>query len=70
MITSRLSSKAQTTLPRAVRTALGIKEGDQLAYEINAGAVILTKAEPPADDPFAVFEEWASEADARAFAEL
>ena len=70
MITSRISSKAQTTLPRAVRTALGIKDGDQLAYEVKAGAVILTKAEAPAEDPFAAFEEWGSEADARAFAEL
>ena len=70
MITSKISSKAQTTLPRAVRTALGVGDGDQVAYEIKGQVVILTKVGPPADDPFAVFEEWASGADTRAFADL
>ena len=70
MITSKISSKAQTTLPRSVRAALDVKGGDQLAYEIKAGVVVLTKVGRPAEDPFAVFEEWASEADARAFADL
>ena len=70
MITSKISSKAQTTLPRAVRAALDVRDGDQLAYEIKDGVVILTKAGPPAEDPFAVFQEWASDADAKAFADL
>ena len=71
MITSRITSKAQTTVPQAVRTALGLKAGDELAYEIRDGRVILTKARGPAqDDPFATFEEWNSEADQRAYANL
>ena len=70
MITGKVSSKAQTTLPRAVRAALDVKDGDQLAYEIKGGIVILTKAGRPSEDPFAVFEEWGSEADAQAFADL
>jgi antitoxin PrlF len=71
MITSRISRKAQTTLPRAVRTALGVSGGDELAYEIKGREVVITRAgQAPADDPFAVFDEWASDADAKAYAGL
>ena len=44
MITSKLTSKAQTTIPQPVRAALRLAEGDELAYEIDGGRVILTKA--------------------------
>lgn len=71
MITSRITSKAQTTVPQAVRTALGLREGDELAYEIRDGQVTLTKARGGVhDDPFVTFEEWDSEADRRAYADL
>ena len=69
MITSRITSKAQTTVPQAVRSALGVREGDELAYEIADGRVILTRARPvAADDPFAEFDEWNSEADRKGYA--
>jgi antitoxin PrlF len=65
MIQSRISSKAQTTIPRAVRAALGLREGDSVAYRIEGDRVVLTRAEPP--DPFvgnfSTFTEWADEAD-------
>lgn len=71
MITSKLSSKAQTTIPQAVRNALRLAEGDELVYEIDGDTVILKKAQrSAADDPFATFIEWSSEADSRAYAEL
>jgi antitoxin PrlF len=71
MITSKLTSKAQTTIPAPVRAALHLDAGDVLAYSIEGGRVILTKAERgPIDDPFASFDEWSSEADQRAYAGL
>jgi len=71
MITSKLTSKAQTTIPQAVRTALPLREGDEIAYRIEDGRVVLTKAVPqPADDPFATFAEWDGEADRKAYADL
>jgi len=72
MITSKLTSKAQTTIPQPVRTALGVKEGDELAYTIEPGRVILTKAhaDDRRDDPFRTFSEWATEADEKAFRDL
>ena len=71
MITSKLSSKAQTTIPRAVRAALRLEEGDEIAYQIDGDRVIVTRAGAVSpDDPFATFDEWNSEADARAYARL
>ena len=71
MITSRLTSKAQTTIPQPIRSALRLSEGDEIAYEIAGDHVILRKARPaPADDPFRTFEEWDSDADRRAYAGL
>ena len=72
MITSKITSKAQTTIPQAVREALRVREGDELAYHIDTdGRVILTKATRAAsDDPFATFGEWDSENDRKAYAKL
>jgi antitoxin PrlF len=71
MITSKLSSKAQTTIPAPVRGALRLKVGDELVYRVEGDRVILTKGDRgPADNPFVTFDEWSSEADQRAYGEL
>ncbi len=71
MITSKLTSKAQTTIPQPVRAALRLAEGDEVAYEIDGGKVILTKApDKAAEDPFGAFSEWDSDADRKAYAGL
>jgi antitoxin PrlF len=71
MITSKLTTKAQTTIPQSVRAALRLKEGDEIAYVIDDDRVIMTKAPgAPIDDPFATFGEWDSEADRRAYGKL
>jgi antitoxin PrlF len=72
MITSKLTSKAQTTIPQPVRTALRLREGDELAYQIEGNTVILTRASQAGatDDPFLTFEEWGSSADRKAYGKL
>ena len=70
MITSKLTTKAQTTIPQAVRAALKLHEGDQLAYAIEDGRVVLTRYAEPLDDPFATFSEWSSAADIEGYADL
>ena len=71
MITSKLTNKAQTTIPAPVRTALRLKAGDELVYSVEGDRVILTKGDRgPVDDPFATFDEWSSEADRQAYADL
>lgn len=74
MITSKLTSKAQTTIPRAVRTALHLSEGDEIGYVIESDRVSIVHVNRPkgrqeaiADDPFKTFVEWDSEADHRAY---
>jgi antitoxin PrlF len=71
-VTSRLSVKSQTILPKEVLEALGVGPGDQIGYSIQNGRVTLTAIEIPVvqDDPFACFEEWASEADTEGYASL
>lgn len=75
MITSKLTAKAQTTIPQSVRNALGLRNGDDVSYQIDGDRVILTKARKPdvgdvVDDPFATFKEWDSEEDRAAYADL
>jgi antitoxin PrlF len=72
MITSRLTSKAQTTIPQAVRTALGLLPGDAIAYQIEDGRAVLTRFSVSAerDDPFGTFSEWGSTVDEEAYGKL
>ncbi|MBM3534143.1 MAG: transcriptional regulator [Alphaproteobacteria bacterium] len=71
MITSKLTSKSQTTIPQPVRAALRLKAGDEILYEIEDGVVLLRKADAAgADDPFSTFKEWESDADRKAYAKL
>jgi antitoxin PrlF len=72
MITSKLTSKAQTTIPQAVRTALGLRPGDELAYVIEDGRAVLTRFEGSvaADDPFVTFSEWTTAIDADDYGDL
>lgn len=72
MITSKLTTKSQTTIPKPVRSALRLEPGDEIVYEIvDEDRVMLTKASLDAmDDPFATFSEWASDADREAYADL
>jgi len=72
VITSKLTSKAQTTIPRPIRAALHLQEGDELVYEIQGQRVVLTKARQvqEGDDPFRTFSEWNSAADRKAYGKL
>ena len=70
MILGKITAKAQTTIPRAVRAALGLKPGDDVVWEIDGDRVVMARAKS-AGDPFIgnfdAFAEWASEADCKAF---
>ncbi len=47
MIESGITSKGQTTLPKAVREALGVETGDRVRYAIMAdGKVMMMPAKP------------------------
>ncbi len=74
LLTSRLTRKAQTTLPKKVRDALKVGPGDLLGYEIGDGRVTLLKVEG-IDRPYLLalqetLSEWNSPDDAAAFDDL
>ena len=74
MKTSRLSSKGQVTIPKAVRQAIGVKPGDLVGYEVKDGVVILQREES-FDAAFhlalsGTLTEWNSPEDEKAFRDL
>jgi antitoxin PrlF len=69
VITSKLTSKARTTIPQPIRAALRLREGDELIYEIQGDRVVLSGARQvgDGDHPFRTFSEWDSDADRKAY---
>ena len=43
---SKITSKGQVTLPKAIREQLGVRAGDSLVYEVEGTSVRVRKAEP------------------------
>ncbi len=71
MVFFRMTAEALVALPEPVRDALRLAVGDEVAYAIEEGRVVLTKAgSQPVDDPFRSFDEWDGEADRQAYADL
>ncbi len=71
ILLSKLTSKAQTVIPREIRAKLDLKPGDVVRYRQTDAGVIIDKLPPQSDeDSLASFSEWASSADDRAFGEL
>lgn len=71
VIYSKITSKSQTVIPREVRERLGLRPGDRLRYAVTSSGVRIEKAERQVeDDPFAVFNEWSSAADEKAYGKL
>ena len=70
-VSSKVSVKSQTVLPREVRERLRISPGDQIRYILDDDGVRIEKGSAPEEgDPFNAFTEWASEADDEAYADL
>lgn len=67
---TRLSSKGQTVIPKAVRQKLGLKTGDLIRFRVGDKGVTIDKVRPAEDDPFATFEEWASAEDEALYRDL
>jgi antitoxin PrlF len=42
-VTAKLSSKGQLTLPRAVREALGVAEGDTVVFRVEGQRALIAK---------------------------
>lgn len=72
---SRITSKGQITIPKAVRAALGLGDGDLVSFAIEEGRASLRKiaqqAETSAGGAVGTdLTEWASPADEDAYRDL
>ena len=68
---SKLTSKAQTVIPREIRARLDLKPGDVVRYRHTDSGVMIDKLPPQDDeDELAAFSEWSSPADDQAYASL
>ena len=54
----------------AASSTVSLKPGDTLRYRVTDDSILLDKATEAGNGPFAVFSEWTSEADERAYKEL
>ena len=50
MLVSKVTAKAQTTLPSGVRDALGVRPGDRLGYQIEGDRAVIRKVEDEGQD--------------------
>jgi len=74
MLTSRVSSKGQVTIPKEVRDELDLDPGDVVGYEVRDGLVTLRRVQP-FDRAFhaalsKTLDEWTTPADEEAFRDL
>ena len=74
MLTAKISSKGQSTIPVEVRRKLAIRPGDTIGFQIEGGSVTIRKVEPMdagflqlAEESFA---EWNSPEADEAFRDL
>jgi antitoxin PrlF len=44
-VPATVTSKGQVTLPKSVREALGLKEGDRVLFRVHKGRAVLAKVE-------------------------
>ena len=72
---SKLSTKGQVTIPKAVRESLGLEPGDFITYEVSGDNSVILRRVEPFDATFHLavsetLEEWGSDEDEDAFSNL
>jgi AbrB family looped-hinge helix DNA binding protein len=76
MITGRVTTKGQVTLPKQIRERLHIQAGDTLAYDVESDGVLRVRKMEPFDREWhqalsaTLAEEWNSPEDEEAFRDL
>jgi antitoxin PrlF len=71
VLLSKLTSKAQTVIPREIRARLDLKPGDVVRYRVTDAGVLIDKLPQQNDeDALASFSEWTSASDDKAYGGL
>ena len=71
---SRVTAEGQATIPKRIRDAAHIREGDLLAFDFENDRVVVRRVEPSTDEEMTALEntlsEWNSPADEKAWRDL
>ena len=71
---AKITARGQTTIPKSIREAANLREGDVLAFEIEGNHLVVRKVTPGLDDYLQglseVLSEWASPEDEEAWRDL
>ena len=71
---AKITSRGQTTIPKRIREAANLREGDVIAFEIEGSHLVVHKVTPSRDDYLQgfseVMSEWASPEDEEAWRDL
>ena len=71
---AKITSRGQTTIPKRIREAADLDEGDVLAFEVEGDRLVVHKVTPGQDDYLRglskVLSEWASPEDEEAWRDL
>ena len=75
VITSKLTTKSQATIPGNIRTVLGVRPGDSIVFEVGENSKVLIRKANPIDFEFAkalenTITEWSSKNDEEAYSDL
>lgn len=75
VITSKLTTKSQATIPGKIRTVLGVRPGDSIVFEVDENSKVLLRKANPIDFEFAkalegTLSEWSSKNDEEAYGDL
>jgi AbrB family looped-hinge helix DNA binding protein len=72
---ARVTAKGQATIPKRIRDAAHIREGDMLAFDLDSNnRIIIKRIEPPVDAELSALQqtlsEWNSPQDEEAWRDL
>ncbi len=71
---AKITARGQTTIPKSIREAANLHEGDVLAFEIEGNHLVVHKVMPGRDDYLQglseVLSEWASPEDEEVWRDL
>ncbi len=74
-ISSKLTTKSQTTIPGPIRDFLGVRPGDSVIFEIDDNKKVVVRKATPLDLEFlraleGTLSEWSSKNDEEAYGDL
>ena len=71
---AKITARGQTTIPKPIRDAANLREGDVVSFEIEGDHLLVRKVTPVRDEYLQgltkVFDEWTSQEDEEAWRDI